>query len=158
MGIKNYIEQKHRLKDVDYMQVALEVAAQAKSNGDLPIAAVLVWAGGMQIVEHDTRYSDRNPLNHAVINVINKTTSTLNRRLSDATLYCTLEPDLLCALAIKAAGIKEVVFGSYDYKDGFISSKVFDHNLLEITAMGGVLGLECCNMLPDSMQDRLRYE
>lgn len=159
-GLDRFMEQKRRLKDSDYMQVALEVAAQAKSQGDIPIAAVLAWAGGRQLVEHDTRYSEQNPLCHAVINLINKAAGTISRKkLSEAVLYCTVEPNLLCALAIEAAGIKEVVFGAYDDKDGFASSGLLKEEVeLDITAIGGVLGQECCDSLPQIMQEHVRYE
>ncbi len=158
-SMDKYMEGKRRFKDYDYMRVALEVSAQAKSNGDLPIAAVLVWAGGRQLVEHDTRYTDKNPLNHAIINLINKAAETLGRKnLGEAVLYSTLEPNTFCALAIASAGIKELVFGAYDDKDGFISSKLLDHTLLDITAIGGVLGEDCCRALPQSMQEHVRYE
>jgi len=159
-NLDGYMEQKRRLKDHDYMQIALEVAAEAKSRGDLPIAAVLVWAGGKQLVEHDTRYSEHNPLCYAVINLINKAAGTLGRKkLSEAVLYSNLEPNLLCALAIESAGVKEVVFGAYDDRDGFVSANLLKENTqLDITAIGGVLGQRCCESLPQSMQEHVRYE
>lgn len=148
------MEGKKRLKDNDYMQVALDVAEQAKSNGNLPIAAVLVWAGCRQLVEHDTRYTEHNPLCTAVVNLINKAYDTLGRKtLSDAVLYTNIEPDLLSVMAMKAAGIKEVVFGAYDYKDGFLSAPMLNSEALDISAIGGVLGESCCKVLPQSMQE-----
>jgi tRNA(adenine34) deaminase len=154
------MEQKRRSKDYDYMELALQVAAEAKSRGDLPIAAVLAWTGGKQFVEHDTRYSEHNPLCHAIINLINKAADTMGRKkMSEATLYCNLEPNLLCALAIESAGIKEVVFGAYDDKDGFLSASLLrEDTQLDITAIGGVLGRECCESLPQSMHEHVRYE
>jgi tRNA(Arg) A34 adenosine deaminase TadA len=159
-SLHKYIEGRKRLKDVDYMQVALEVAQHAKSNGDVPIAAVLVWGGGRQLVEHDTRYTDYNPLNHAIINLLNKAAETIGRKkLKESTLYCTLEPNLMCAMAIETAGVKEVIFGAYDDKEGFMSARLLaDHTLLDITAIGGILGQECCLLLPESMQEHVRYE
>ncbi len=159
-NLDGYMAQKRRSKDHDYMQLTLEVAAEAKSRGDLPIAAVLVWSGGRQLVEHDTRYSEHNPLCHAVINLINKAAGTLGRKkLSEATLYTNLEPNLFCALAMESAGIKELVFGAYDDKDGFISTgdAKLEENL-DITAIGGVLGQQCCEALPQSMQEHVHYE
>lgn len=154
------MEQKRRLKDTDYMQIVLDVASRAKSQGDLPVGAALVWAGGQKLVEHDTRYSEQNPLCHAVINLINKAAGTIGRKkLSEAVLYCTVEPNLFCALAIEAAGIKEVVFGVYDDRDGFTSSNLLKEGLeLDITVIGGVLGEKCCETLPKLMQEHIRYE
>jgi tRNA(Arg) A34 adenosine deaminase TadA len=157
-SLNNFIENKKRLKDVDYMNLALEVATNAKSNGDVPVAAVLVWAGGRQLVEHDTRYSDHNPLNYAVLNVLNKAADTLGRkRLSEAVLYTNIEPNVMCALAMMAAGVKEVVFGAFDLREGFQSSDLLAAKL-DIAAMGGVLGKESCDLLPESMQEHIRYE
>jgi tRNA(adenine34) deaminase len=158
--LDSYMENKRRFRDHDYMQVVLEVATQAKLGGDLPIAAVLTWAGGRQLVEHDTRYSERNPLCYAVINLINKAYGTLGRKkLSEAVLYSNLEPNLFCALAIKTAGIKEVVFGAYDDKEGFISTNLLREDAqLDLVAIGGILGKECCESLPQSIQEYVRYE
>lgn len=159
-SLDKFIEQKKRLKDSDYMQIALDVAMQAKSKGDFPIAAVLVWSGGKQLVEHDTRRSEQNPLCHAIINLINKAAGTISRkRLSEAVLYSTIEPNLLCALAMESAGIKEVVFGVYDDKNGFISGEFLKENTqLDIVTIGGVLGKECFESLPQIIQEYARYE
>lgn len=159
-NINQFMEDKFRVKDEDYMQAALDVASQAKSKGDLPIAAVLVWAGGRKFIEHDSRYSDYNPLSYVIINLINKAAETLGpNKLKDAVLYTTVEPNVMCALALRDAGIKEVVFGAYDDKDGFISSgQLVDPNLLEITAIGGVKGRECCAALSKSMSEHVRHE
>lgn len=140
------------------MNLALEAAGQARSRGNLSIAAVLAWADGTKLVEHDTRYTDHHPLSYAILNVINKAVETLGgKKISEAVLYSTVEPDLLCAFAIKAAGIKEVVYGVQDEKNGFISSKLIDNTLLEITAIGNVLGKECHESLPKSIQEYTKY-
>lgn len=150
-----HIEHRKRLSDDNYMRIALEAASHARSNGDVPVAAVLVWGNGKYLVESDTRYTERNPLNHAVINLLNKAASV---RIKDATVYTTLEPDLMCAMALKEAGVNVVVFGAYDDKDGFISSKLLkDHTVLGMTAIGGVLGKECVNSLPESIQEHVRH-
>lgn len=142
------------------MNAAIEVAAHAKSIGDYPVGAVLAWAGGKTVTEHDTRYTDYNPLNYAVINVLNKAADILGRkRLSEAVLYTTVEPNLLCMLAIQEAGIKEVVFGVYDDQDGYKSSRMLsDDALLEVTAVGGVQGQRCAELLPESVREHVRYE
>lgn len=157
-SLDKFIEHKRRLQDSDYMEIVLEVAEQAKSQGDLPIAAMLVWSGGKQLTEHDTRHSEQNPLCHAIINLINKAAGTMGRKkLSEATLYSNIEPDLLCALAIKTAGIKEVVFGAYDDKNGFNSSSLLKEEL-DITVVGGILAQDCYTSLPKVMQEHTRYE
>lgn len=158
--INEFIKEKEFPNDVENMKFLISIAEQAKSNGDVPIAAMLVWSGGRRFVEHDTRYTGYNPLNHAIINLINKTAETLGpHKLREAILYSIVEPNVLCAMAIKDAGIKEVVFGAYDNKDGFMSSNILvDHTVLDISTIGGVLGEECCRCLPESMQEHVRYK
>lgn len=159
MSYEKFSQSKRRGKDLSYMELALKVASQAKKNGDVPISAVLVWSNGFQLVEHDTRTSEKNPHNHAIINVLNKAATTTNKKVSDAVLYTTVEPNLICALALQEAGVKEVVFGAYDDKDGYMSSRLLsDHTVLDITSMGGVISQACCEVLPESMQEHVRYE
>jgi tRNA(Arg) A34 adenosine deaminase TadA len=159
-SLNQFLKDKIHLKDDDYMREVLDFALQAKSNGDLPVAASLVWAGGRRLIEHDTRSSDKNPLNYAVINVINKAADTLKRgKVKEAVLYSNVEPNLLCGLAIKAAGIKEVIFGVFDDKEGFLSANLLSEGTnLDISSIGGVLGEESFNILPQSMQECTRYE
>lgn len=159
-SFQQFEDARRRFNDQDHMNAAIEIAVHGKSVGDYPVGAVLAWAGGRTITEHDTRYTDRNPLNYAVINVINKAADTLGRkRLGEAVLYTTVEPNLMCVLAIQEAGIKEVVFGAFDDQDGFKSSRMLaDDALLEVTAVGGILGQRCCELLPESVREHVRYE
>lgn len=159
-NFSDFKDNKRRITDVDHMKVAVELASHARSNGDYPVGAVLAWAGGRTISEHDTRYTDHNPLNYAIVNVINKAIDTLGqRRLSEAVLYTTVEPNLMCALMIQEAGIKEVVFGVYDDLEGFSSSKMLaEEVVLDVSVIGGVLGKECSDLLPGSIREHFRYE
>lgn len=159
-SINEFLENKKRLVDSDYMSLVLEMAVHAKANGDVPVAAALAWTGNKYLIEHDTRYTDKNPLCHAVINLLNKAADTLGRlKLSEAVLYTNIEPNVMCAMAIRAAGIREVVFGAYDDRDGFMSSKLLnDYTILNLTAIGGINGEECVNVLPVSMHEHIRHE
>jgi tRNA(adenine34) deaminase len=159
-NFRQFRETKKHNADEERMYVAIQLAIHAKSNGDHPAGAVLAWVGDKNISEHDTRFSDRNPLNYAIINVINKASDTLGyKKLSEAVLYTTIEPNLLCALAIQEAGIKEVVFGAFDDLEGYLSSKPLAESVvLDISAIGGVMGEECCKILPESMTEHVRYE
>jgi tRNA(Arg) A34 adenosine deaminase TadA len=79
--------------------------------------------------------------------------------VSDAVVYSTLEPNLFCALALEAFGIKELVFGAYDDRDGYLSSSMLKEDIqLDISTLGGVLGEQCFRSLPMSMQEHVRYE
>jgi hypothetical protein len=59
----------------------------------------------------------------------------------------------------RKAGIKEVVFGAFDDLEGYLSSKPLAESVvLDISAIGGVMGEECCKILPESMTEHVRYE
>jgi tRNA(adenine34) deaminase len=156
-NFNKYKELKHRLMDETYMRIALKEAEKAKLDGNLPVGAVLVLQGNY-ISDCNTDYSEHDNTNHAVINVIRKA-NMINRPLHNAVLYSTLEPCLLCAMAIHYHGIREVVFGAYDDASGFVSSKLLnDHTFLNISYMGGVLADKCIELLPKAMHENLRAE
>lgn len=138
-----------RLDDEALMAEALRAAEHAKSNGDLPVGAVLAWPGGF-LAEGDTTYSERDPTAHACLNVLRKAAQTTRVRLSEAVLYTTLEPCPLCAAAAEACGIGEVVFGAYDRVNGYWSGKRPDSGLVN---KGGVLGEECRAVLPFAFKE-----
>jgi tRNA(adenine34) deaminase len=152
-----YKELKHRLMYDTYMQIAIKEAEKGKLDGNLPVGAVLVLQGNY-VSDCNTDYSEHNSTNHAIINVINKA-NMINKPLHDAVIYSTVEPCLLCAMAIHYHGIKEVVFGAYDDKSGFVSSKLLvDHTFLNITYKGGVQAEKCIELLPKAMHENLRAE
>src|SRR5688572_26618364 len=124
--------------DEECMRLALDAAIYAKSNGDVPIGAALVWAK-KHLVEHDTSESDVNPLNTASVNVLRKAFDMLPRKVSNGVLYCTGEPDAFDVLSAVKSGIREVVFGVYDYRNGFLSSSnALDISKYNLAAKGGV--------------------
>jgi tRNA(Arg) A34 adenosine deaminase TadA len=74
---------------------------------------------------------------HACINVLRKATQTMRLRLSEATLVSTLEPCRMCAEAARLCGVREVVFGAYDLRDGgYSTGRTTDDTVVK----GGVLG------------------
>ncbi len=117
---------------------------------------VIVFSNDSNIVEGNSVLTEHNPLCHAEINVMNKATQIMGRRLKDCVLYSSLEPCILCASAAIEHGIKEVVFGAYDYGNGFMSSGKL--NRFPISAKGGVLGAECRHILPDKLKEHVSKE
>ena len=152
---------KKRNKKIDehskYMEMAIKAAENAKSNGENPFGAVLVFPGGY-MVEHDTCFSERDQTCHAEMNVIKKAAQTKLRRMDDCTLYCTVEPCPMCAHAAFLNGIKEIVFGVYDENNGFLTSKKMTAITEQITSKGGVMSEQCLQMLPQTYQEHLRGE
>lgn len=140
--------------DERWMRHALDLARRAAEEDDeIPVGAVLVGADGELLAEGWNRnIAERDPSAHAEIVAMRRAGAQLgNHRLLGATLYVTLEPCAMCAMAMVHARIARVVFGAYDPKTGAAGS-VFDllgdarHNH-RVAIAGGVLGEEAGAML-----------
>ena len=106
------------------MQLALGEAREASCIDEVPVGAVIT-DGEQQILSkaHNLRESTQNPVAHAEILAIQEACKkTGSWRLSDATIYVTLEPCAMCMGAIINARIKRVVFGATDPKAGAVVS------------------------------------
>jgi tRNA(adenine34) deaminase len=111
-------------QDVAFMRIALEEAARAPAIGEVPIAAVIV-RGGSQILAqaHNCRELWQDPTAHAEVIAIRAAANTLGTwRLTDTTLYVTVEPCSMCIGAIILARIPRIVFGAWDLKAGACGS------------------------------------
>ena len=137
--------------DVDerWMRHALELADRAEREDDeVPVGAVLVDANGERLAEGWNRnITEHDPTAHAEIVAMRHAGKSLgNHRLAGATLYVTLEPCAMCAMAMVHARIARVVYGASDPKTGAAGS-VFDlladprHNH-RVVVQGGLLGEE----------------
>lgn len=136
----------------DNMQLAIEAALRAKSNGDMPVGSAIVWPN-RHLTEHSTVISEHNPLGSAELNVLRKAADMLPHRLRNGVLYTTLEPDVVAVLTALKAGINEIVFGAYDLRNGFTSSKTrkLDLDVYDVSFKDGVLAERCFELLPKSM-------
>ena len=135
--------------DETWMRHALALAERAeKEDDEIPVGAVLVSAEGDVIGEGWNRnISDHDPSAHAEIVAMRAAGKNLrNHRLVGSTLYVTLEPCAMCAMAMIHARIARVVFAASDPKTGAAGS-VFDlladprHNH-RVEVQGGVLAEE----------------
>jgi tRNA(adenine34) deaminase len=105
--------------DEAWMSHALSLAHQAEKAGDVPVGCVIVNSDGLVAEGWNAREVQRDPLAHAEIIAIQHAAQKLQRwRLSDCTLYVTLEPCFMCAGAIVLARIPRVVFATCDPKAG----------------------------------------
>lgn len=138
------------------MRHALGLARRAADEDDeIPVGAILLSADGEVIAEGWNRnISECDPSAHAEIVALRLAGARLgNHRLIGATMYVTLEPCAMCAMAMIHARIARVVFGAYDPKTGAAGS-VFDllgdarHNHRPAIT-GGVLADEAGAMLTD---------
>ena len=108
------------------MRVALEEAARAPAIGEVPIAAVVVREGKILAQAHNYRELWQDPTAHAEVIAIRAAATALGTwRLTETTLYVTVEPCAMCLGAIILARIPRVVFGAKDPKAGACGS-VFD--------------------------------
>jgi tRNA(adenine34) deaminase len=145
--------------DTAFMQVALEQAADSAKAGEIPVGAVVVVSGEIVATGQNRSIRDSDPSAHAEVVALRAAGSTLsNYRLTDATLYVTLEPCPMCIGAIAQGRVARVVFGAYDPKAGAAGSVIdlsdspaFNHRF-EI--MGGVLAEECGAVLKEFFSER----
>lgn len=109
--------------DITYMTLALEEAAMAAAIGEVPIGAVVVCDGAVVARAHNRREIDRDPTGHAELLAIREASAKLGRwRLSDCTVYATLEPCPMCAGAMHQARVERCVFGAGDPKAGAVGT------------------------------------
>jgi len=143
------------------MRHALVLAARAEREHDeVPVGAIVVGPGGEVVGEGWNRnIGDHDPTAHAEIVAMRAAGQVLgNHRLVGCTLYVTLEPCAMCAMAMVHARIARVVYGAADPKTGAAGS-VFDlladarHNH-RVQVQGGVLGEESGAMLTAYFRDK----
>ncbi len=136
------------------MEAALEEARKAASSGEVPVGAVVFRDGAVVARAHNQTVARRDPTAHAELLLVQGALALLHTdRLTDCTLYVTLEPCAQCAGAIVLAKVGRVVFGAYDPKAGMAGSvgDVLRHPALNhrVEVVGGVDGEECGQLLAD---------
>ena len=110
-------------EDGFFMSEALRHAAKAAMAGEVPVGAVIVQNGAIIGTGRNRREEHKNALSHAEIEAIDQACKKLGGwRLSNCTLYVTLEPCPMCAGAIINARIDRVVYGAADPKAGSVHS------------------------------------
>lgn len=146
-------------RDASFMRAALAYASAAGTRGEVPVGAVLVrddeiiaGAGNSPIGTHD-------PTAHAEVQALRAAGTALRTyRLTDTTLYVTLEPCVMCAAALVHARVRRVVFGAWDPRAGGAGSitDVFALPGLNhrVDVFGGVLMEECGRLLQEFFAQR----
>ena len=111
------------LTDIEYMRHALDLAQEAGGHGEVPIGAVVVCAGAIVGTGYNRREMDNDPAGHAEFIALMQASRNLGRwRLSDCTVYVTLEPCIMCAGLMHQARIKRCVFATPDPKAGALGT------------------------------------
>lgn len=143
------------MNDTIWMQQAYGLAVQAGMQGEVPVGAVLVSAGGEYLAGAGNQVlTDTDPCAHAEILAIRKACTIVgNHRLVNTTLYVTLEPCPLCAAALVHARIARLVFATRDFKTGaagsvmnLLNGSVLNH---QVQIDEGVMQGQCALLLQD---------
>ena len=143
-----------------WMSEALSEAIKAKEFGEVPVGAIVVSDEGEIIARaHNLKEANSDPTGHAEMLAIKAATAKLGAwRLSNSTLYVTLEPCMMCTGAIIQSRVKNLVFGAYDPKGGCVTSlmKGFELEGLnhQVICEGGILEKECGKILTDFFKEK----
>lgn len=138
--------------DEKFMREALAEARAAAAVGEVPIGAVVVRAGEIVARAHNRRELDQDPSAHAEFAAVCAAAQALGRwRLSDCTVYVTLEPCCMCAGLMVNARVGRCVYGAADAKAGALGS-LYDLNAdsrlnHRFNVNAGVLADECREVL-----------
>lgn len=118
------------------MRRALELAARARAEGEVPVGAVLVLDNAIIGEGWNRPIGAADPTAHAEVQALRDAASRMkNYRLPGSTLYVTLEPCDMCLGAMFHARVERVVYGASDPKKRVLKSK--------LNVEGGLLAQEC---------------
>ena len=141
------------------MREALEQARLALAAGEVPIGAVLVIDDRIVARGFNQPIGAVDPTAHAEIRVLRDAARAIgNYRLTDAVVYVTVEPCLMCVGALVHARVREVVFGAPEPKTGALVSSVRGLDVPGLNhrfaITGGVLEAECRDIIQQFFQAR----
>jgi tRNA(adenine34) deaminase len=133
-----------------FMREALAEAKLAASEGEVPVGAVLVKGGEIVARAHNKVEQAHDAIAHAELLCLRQGMELLGARLTDCTLFVTLEPCAMCAGACVNAKLGKLVYGAFDESAGCCGTKMdlTDHCFLyTVETWGGVLEEECKELL-----------
>jgi tRNA(adenine34) deaminase len=147
------------MADEQFMREALRLAREGAGGAEVPVGAVVAMEGEILGRGWNSPAGCDDPTAHAEILALREACARIgNYRLPGATLYCTLEPCVMCAGALVNARVARVVFGARDLRFGGVRSKfrLADSDLLNHSAevIEGVLGVECVQLLQEFFRAR----
>jgi len=145
--------------DEQFMDLALAEAKKAEASGEVPVGAVIVSDGIVIAKSFNRPLSLNDPTAHAEISALRDACREQgNYRLSNATMYSTVEPCMMCAGAMIHARLARLVFGTPDPKAGSAGSI---YNVLtdprlnhRVEVISGMREDECASLLRDFFQRR----
>ena len=143
------------------MRAALEQARLALAAGEVPIGAVLVSDGEIVARAFNQPIAAVDPTAHAEVLALRAAAAHIgNYRLTDTTLYVTVEPCLMCVGALVHARVREVVFGAPEPRTGALVSTLRGHEIPGLnhrfTVTGGVLEADCRELIQQFFREKRR--
>lgn len=141
------------------MREALELAAEARRRGEVPVGAVVVSGGKVIGRGFNQPIAACDPTAHAEVVALREAARAAgNYRLTGATLYVTVEPCLMCVGAMVHARVAAVVFGAPEPKAGALEStqRAHEHPALNhrLDVVAGVLAPECAELMQGFFRER----
>ena len=145
--------------DQEFMRFALAEAQKAYDAKEVPIGAVLVFQNQIISSSYNQVESLKDATAHAEMLCLKKAAEKLgNWRLLDCTLYCTLEPCLMCAGAMILSRVKTLVWGAPDLRHGAGGSLMdvfaINHPIHQLEIRQGILKDESASLLKKFFQER----
>ena len=143
-----------------FMKAALDLAVRARALGEVPVGAVVVLGGEVIGRGHNASLARSDPTAHAEVLALREASARLgNHRLLGATLYCSVEPCLMCLGAALHARIARVVYGAPDLKVGALGrletlralGADFNHR---VESLGGIGAEAAADLLLDFFRER----
>ena len=140
--------------DIKFMKMALDEAAAAEAQGEIPVGAVVVCKGMVIARAHNLTETLTDVTAHAEMQAITAAASCLGGKyLDQCTLYVTLEPCVMCAGALGWSQLARIVYGAPDEKRGFERlGRSMLHPKTEVTE--GVMAEECAKLMKEFFSAR----
>ena len=148
-----------RETDAHWMRQALAAAHEARERGEVPVGTCIVAREEILAVAGNRTRTDGDPTAHAEIVALRAAAGKLgNYRLTDALVYSTIEPCVMCAGALIQARVKRLIYGARDERAGAVEShfRVCDTDFLNhrIEVVAGVLETECRELMQEFFRAR----
>lgn len=140
------------------MEVAIQEAKKAASEGEVPVGAVVVLNDKIVGTGRNQMEQKKDGTAHAEILAIQEASANLGRwRLDDCHLYVTLEPCLMCMGAIINSRVKRLIIGASDLKGGgldLLRFKDHGHQIRHLEVYEGILEEDCARMLQEFFKEK----
>ena len=148
-----------RETDVHWMRQALVAAHEARERGEVPVGTCIVTGDAILAVAGNRTRTDQDPTAHAEIVALREAAHKVsNYRITDAVVYSTIEPCVMCAGALIQARVRRLVYGARDERAGAVESRFrvcdtdFLNHRIEVSAC--VLEEECRELMQEFFRSR----